>query len=245
MHLENHILGSRSIRLPARKLDTVVTVMMLLPSVKDKGLGLDGLRAGRYRLDTELVTALLDSTRDSLTKWIVVRSAAFPFLPPHLFRRLFFRFWPSRRTDAWRWALGNSLSAFLSSNPGETRHYVRVIWKMARDENEDVALRGLNCARFLGDALTLSRAKQLVALSHHPSVRASQALSILSDLYRGLRKLRPEVRAFLLSPATISTLRKAPSPDGRGKWSAYGFCMEGIRKALPRSRRGPRLRVVK
>src|SRR6476646_8159862 len=191
MHLENHILGSRSIRLPARKLDTVVTVLMLLPSVKDVGLGLDGLRAGRYRLDAELVTALLDSTRDSPTKWIVVRSAAFPFLPPHLFRRLFFRFWPSRRTDAWRWALGNSLSAFLHSNPGETQHYVRVIWKMARDENEDVALRGLHCTRFLSDALTVTGAERLVALSHHPGDKALGALGSLSDLYKGIERLRP------------------------------------------------------
>lgn len=245
MRFEDYILGSPSLRLPPRKLDTVITVLMLLPSVKDDGLGHDGLRARRYRLDTQLITALLDSTRDSQMQWVVVRSSAFSYLPSHLFRRLFFRFWPVRRTNAWRWALGNSLGSFLSSNHGEARHYARAIWTMAGDEDESVALRGLNCTRYLGDALTITGAKRLVALSHHPGDRAIQALSCLNDLYRGIRKLSPGVRAFLLNPATISTLRKAPPPDGRGKWSAYGFCMAGIRKALARAGRGPRLRAVK
>jgi hypothetical protein len=243
MRLEDCIFGSPPPRLPASKLDTVVTMLMLMPAI-DVGKGLDGLRGRRYRIDAELITSLLDSTCDPQVHWIVVRSAAFPYLPPHLYRRLFFRFWPAQRTDAWRWALAFSLGAFLGSNPKEAKHYVRVVWQLAKDENENVALLGLSCARFLGDALTISDARRLVSLSYHPGVLATQALSVLNDLYRGVRTLRPDVRAYLLDDATISTLRKAPR-DESDEDSAYNYCMAGIRKALASTRRRRTLKLVK
>jgi len=244
MRLDDYILGSPSPRLPPRKLDTAITILMLLPSGNDKGLGHDGLRAGRYHLDTQLITSLLDSTRDSQVQWVIVRSDAFPYLPPHVFRRLYYRFWPSRNTVDWRWLHGHVLGAFLHRNPREARHYVRPIWALADDENENVALRGLDCARFLGDALTVSGAQRLATLSSHPSDLSIQALSVLGDLYRGIRKLKPEVRACLLDDATTSKLRKAPQDVG-GEHSAYSYCMTGIRKALADTGRGPRLRAVK
>src|SRR5437868_12739368 len=142
MHFEYFILGSPSLRLPPRKLDTVITLLMLMPG-NDKDPGHDGLRAGRYRLDTQLITSLLDSTSDSQVQWGIVRSAAFPYLPTRVFRRLYYRFWPSRSTDDWRWLHGHVLGAFLHKNPREARHYVRPIWALAADENESVALRGL------------------------------------------------------------------------------------------------------
>jgi hypothetical protein len=242
MRLEDYILGLPSPRLPARKLDTVITMLMLLPSGNDKGRGHDGLRTGRYRLDTQLITSLLDSTRDSQVQWIIVRSDAYQYLPPPVFRRLYYRFWPSRNTVEWRWLHAHVLGVFLRSNPGEARHYLRPIWALAADENENVALRGLDCVRLLGDALTVSGARRLVSLSSHPSDLATQALSVLNDLYRGIRKLTPEVRAYLLDDAIISTLRKAPRDEG-GEDSAYAYCMTGIRMALARS--GRKLRVVK
>jgi len=244
MHFEYFILGSTSLRLPPRKLDTAITLLMLMPSGNDKAPGHDGLRSGRYRLDTKLITSILDSTRDPQVQWVIVRSEAFPYLPPQVFRRLYYRFWPSRNTVEWRWLHGHVLGVFLHSHPQEARHYVRPIWALAGDENENVALRGMDCARFLGDALTISGARRLVTLSHHPGDLATQALSVLNDLYRGILKLKPEVRAYLLDDATISTLRKAPQDEG-GKHSAYHYCMTGIRMALARTRRRRTLRAVK
>lgn len=107
-----------------------------------------------------------------------------------------------------------------------------------------MALRGLDCARFLGDALTISGARRLVTRSSHPGDLSIQALSVLGDLYRGIRKLKPEVRAYLLDDATIPTLRKAPQGEG-GEHGAYNYCMTGIRKALASTGHGPRLKAVK
>src|SRR3954467_12735322 len=117
MRLEDYIFSSQAPRLPPRKLDTVITMLMLIPSIADVGQGHDGLRARRYRIDARLIASLLDSTRDPQVQWVIVRPAAFSYLPPYAFRRFFFRFWPSRRTDAWRWLHGHSLGAFLRSNP--------------------------------------------------------------------------------------------------------------------------------
>jgi hypothetical protein len=216
-------------------------MLMLMPSGNDKSLGHDGLRAGRCRLDTRLITSLLDSTHDSPVQWTIIHSEAFRYLPPRVFRRLYYRFWPSRNTVEWRWLHGHSLGAFLYLHPEEARHYVRPIWALATDENEEVVLRGLDCARFLGDALTISVAQRLVSLTHHPSILATQAMSVLGDLYRGISKFKPEVRAYLLDDATTSKLRKAPPDNDGAEHSAYAWCMAGIRKAI----RGRRLKLVK
>jgi hypothetical protein len=64
-------------------------------------------------------------------------------------------------------------------------------------------------------------------------------------LYRGIQKMTPKVRAYLLDAETISTLRKVTPSGGRDEDSAYGYCMTGIRMALARTRRGRALRVVK
>jgi len=236
----NQILSSSSARLRQRTLDTAITVLMLLPSGPDMQIGYAGIRSGRYRIDPGLVTALLDSTRDSDTQRAIVQSAAFACLPKHVYRRLFFRFWSRRRGDLWRSTLGRSLSWFLHQEPGEARLYAKAIWAMASDPDESVALAGLASTKYLGNALTLKGAKTLVAMSHDPTDRAIAALSNLGDLYQGLKNLRPEVRALLLASATIATLRSANPSDGRGQWSAYRWWLTNMRRALIR---GDRTRV--
>jgi hypothetical protein len=234
----DHIYSLSSAQLPQRQLDTAVTVLMLVHTNSNIRLGYTGLRKQRYRIDSRLVTRLLETASDTHTRRAIVHSPAFWHLPRHLFRRFFFQHWRTRRGNAWRWSLGWTLSAFLHSHPEDAEAFVDVVWTIADDPDETISLAGLANTRHLGRALTLQRAEHLVALSRDPTGRSEAALSNLSELYRGIRKLRPEVRAYLLDAATIATLRSANPKHGRGKWSGYRFCMTNARKALARHRRG-------
>lgn len=111
------------------------------------------------------------------------------------------------------------------------------------DSNEWVACQGLQVTQYLGGALTLEQCKALIAFTNHESVRSGSSMSNLGSLYKGLQNLRPEVRTFLLNPATMAMLRSANPHDGRDKNSSYGWCITNMRKALTRARRGyvPRL----
>lgn len=232
MRVANYILASRSSQLPTRKLDTAITVLMLLPSGPDVRLGYAGLQERRYRIDSSLIVMLLDSVRDPETQRAIVHSPAFACLPPHLFRRLFFRLWPARRGNAWRWTLGRTLSSFLHENPGEAHFYAKAIWTIANAPDESVALAGLASTRYLGKSLSTQGAERLVELSHDPSDRSMAALSILSDLYKNIDSLTPEAQRYLLDPATMANLRTASPSDGRGPLSAYRLCMKNLRNAI-------------
>lgn len=238
MTVADQIFSLSSVQLSQRQLDTAITVLMLLPSEPDTRSGYAGLREGRYRIDSQLVTALLDTVRDPETQRAIIHSAAFASLPRHLYRRLFFRFWSIRRSNAWRWTFGSSLQSFLHDKPGEARFYARAIWTIASAPDETVALAGLANMKHLGEALTLKQAAALVAMSHHPTDRALAALSNLGEIYKGIERLKPEVRSYLLDPTTMATLRSANPSDGRGPWSAYRWCLTNMRKALGRTRPG-------
>lgn len=242
----DHILSLSSDRIPRRKLDTAVTVLLLLKSGPDWALAYKGLQQGRYQIDSRLVVTLL-STANKKAQWAIVRSPAFWHLPKHLFRRHFLRLWRLRRHDVfWRWVLGQTLHPFLMNNsPEEGPAYAKIIWELAGDSDEGVALAGLSSTRFLGPVLTVKQAETLLTLTHHGSMRAGAAMSNLGSLYKDLQILRPEVQDLLLDSRTIAMLRKANPPDGRGKWSCYRWCITNMSQALARSRRGRIPRVVK
>ena len=235
----DHILSLSSGQMPRRKLDTAVTVLLLLKSGPDWTRAYRGLKQGRYQIDSRLVVTLL-STANKNAQWAIVRSPAFWHLPKRLFRRHFFRLWRLRRRDVfWRWVLGQTLHPFLMNNsPEEGPVYAKVIWTLAADSDEGVALAGLSSTRFQGPVLTVQQVETLLALTHHGSMRAGAAMSNLGSLYKELRSLRPEVRDLLLNSKTIAMLRSANPPDGRGKWSCYRWCITNMRKALARARRG-------
>ena len=69
----NHIFSLSSDRLPRRQLDTAVTVLLLLESVPNRSLAYDGLKKGRYRLDSQLIVALLE-TANKQAQWAIVQS---------------------------------------------------------------------------------------------------------------------------------------------------------------------------
>jgi hypothetical protein len=242
----NHILSLSSSQIPGRKLDTAVTVLLLLKSGPDWTLAYKGLQQGRYQIDSRLVTTLL-STANKKAQWAIVRSPAFWHLPKHLFRRHFFHLWRLHRRDVfWRWVLGQTLHPFLMNNCLEEGPvYAKIIWTLAGDSDEGVALAGLSSTRFLGPVLTVKQAETLLTLTHHDSMRSSAAMSNLGSLYEDFQTLQPEVQDLLLESRTIAKLRNASPPDGRGKWSCYRWCITNMRKALARSRRGRTPRVVK
>ncbi|HYV43813.1 MAG TPA: hypothetical protein VFA20_03085 [Myxococcaceae bacterium] len=234
----DQILSLSSDQIPRRKLDTAITVLLLLKSGPDWTLAYRGLQQDRYQIDSRLVVTLLN-TADKKAQLAIVRSPAFWHLPKQLFRRHFFRLWRSRRRDVlWRWALGQTLHPFLVNNsPKDAPAYAKIIWTLVGDADEGVALAGLSSTRFLGPALTVQQAETLLSLTHHASMRAGAAMSNLGSLYKDIGSLRPEVQDLILSSKTIAVLRNANPPDGRGKWSCYRWCITNMQKALALSRR--------
>lgn len=238
MLVADHIL-SLSTQTGGRRIDTAITVLLLLPSGPKSPnwtLAYQGLREGRYRIDSKLVTMLLDTARDNETQRSIAASPAFAHLPHQLYRRLFFRLWRRNRSSAWRWTLGRSLHLHLQNNPSEGRFFADAIWKIASNRREEVALAGLSNTGFLGRALTLKQAKRLIALSGLGSNKAESALNGLGRLYGDLKSLRPEVRALLLDPQTIATLRASKGGDEDSPWSGRSFCIGAIRRALRKRR---------
>jgi hypothetical protein len=239
MLIADQLLALSSERISPGRLDTAITVLLLLPSEPDVTIGYDGLRKRRYRIDSKFVTELLKATRSKEVQRDIVRSPAFAHLPKHIYRRLFYQFWRRQRDERWRWALGDSLSFFLRNNPAEGRFYAKAIWRIANDPNESIALRGLACTGFLGDSLTLKQARILIDLTRIGSERAINTLSNLGELYRRFEGLKPEVRALLLDPATIAFLRdSSQDPDDIGYRYARRFCLTQMRKARGRVRAG-------
>lgn len=121
-----------------------------------------GPRKRRYHLDSKFVVTLLESVRDLKTQYAIAYSPAFAYLPPPVFRRFLFHFWPVRRGNAWRWTLGRTLSSFLHENPEEAHFYAQAIWTLANDPNETVALAGLASTNYQGNTLTVKDTKRLV-----------------------------------------------------------------------------------
>lgn len=240
MLVANHLLSLSSAQVSARQLDTAITVLLLLPSDIDFHRAYAGLRKHRYRIDSKLVTDLLKTTRSMEVKRCIVLSLAFAHLPKHLYRRLFKQFWRRRRDVRWRWALGESLPLFLQDNPAEGRFYASAIWRIAFDADESLALRGLSCTGFLGNALTLRQARTLIVLTTVGSDKAISTLSNLGRLYQHLEDLRSPVRALLLDSKTIATLRDSSNdpPDDFSYGDARRFCLAQVRKALGRVRAG-------
>jgi hypothetical protein len=240
----NHILSLSPGQLPKRQLDSIVTVLLLLPSVPNRSLAYKGFGEGRYRLDPQLVVRLL-RTANKEAQGAIVRSPAFWRLPTRVHRHQFFRFWRMRRRDvSWRRLLGDSLSVFLRENPGQGPVYANVIWTLARDSDESVALNGVKSTGPLGSALTVKQAKVLVELTAGLSQKAFAAKSQIGTLYKHFDDLRPEVKAFFLDRRTIDALRVNYDSTDTNKWGAHNWCLMHLRKVLRRSERSRTLRPV-
>lgn len=242
----NHILSLSSGQISRRRHDAVVTALLLLGSRPgNPTLAYDGLREGRYQIDSQFVVALL-RTASKKVQWAIVWSPAFWHLPKQLYRQYFFHFWRLRRRDkAWRWVLGWSLHPFLMNNsPQEGPSYARIIWALARDPDEGIALSGLGCTGYLGSALTLEQAKTLVALTARKSEKAFSAKSNIGTLYKDFESLRPEVKAFFLDPRTVAKLRINHDPTDTDKWGSHNWCLMNMRKVLRRTGTRPALRLV-
>src|SRR6185295_6940941 len=240
--LADRILRLSSNRVPLRQLDLAVTVIMLQPGGYNALLGYEGIRKRRYKIDHHFVSKILRATGDRR----IVQSPAFASLPRLVYRRLFFRYWRLRcRDESWRLALGWSLGPFLRNVPGDGPIYAGPIWVLAKDSNEWVASRGIMAMQHLGTALTLEQCEALIAFTRDKSVRSGTSMSTLGSLYKDLERLRPEVRALLLAPATLARLRGATPHDGREKPSSYDWCVTQMRKAITRARRGRIPRLVK
>jgi len=238
MLVADHIFSLARGKLSRQQLDLAITVLMLLPNGRSIGLGYKGILAGRYQVDHRFVVKLLQSARSTKVQWAIVASPAFAHLPAGLYRRLFLRFWDSRRTGAWRYVLAKSLHVFLQDHPREARFYAEHLWALARHPDKAVAALGLSSLPFLGGWLTSAQVEVLVATTRDASTKASAATSALGTLYRDLERLHPEVRALLLDPRTVATVRSAHPPDGRGRWSCHRWCMTHMTEALARARKG-------
>jgi len=142
-------------------------------------------------------------------------------------------------------ALGWSLNPFLGLNPQDGPIYAEPIWTLVMDPDEWIANRGILVTYYLRGALTLEQCKTLVAFTHDKSVRSAASMSSLGSVYKHLKNFRPEVREFLLAPATIATLRSASPYDGRERPGSYTWCLDEMRKALTGARRGRVPRLVK
>jgi hypothetical protein len=76
-------------------------------------------------------------------------------------------------------------------------------------------------------------------------MRSIAAKSQLGNLYKDFDRLRPEVRALLLAPRTLKTLRVNHDPTDTDKWGAHSWCLMNVRRVI--RRHGPRrlLELVK
>jgi hypothetical protein len=236
----DQILGMTSAQLPRRQLDLAVTVVMLQHGGYNALLGYKGVRERRYEIDHQLVTRLLNATKDHR----IIQAPAFACLPGRSFRRLFFRYWRHhQRSRKWRHALGWALHVYLNNHPEDAPLFAAPIWAMSRDPDEMIAINAIYSMQHLGGALSLEQCEALIAFTHHDSNRAGAAMSSLGGLYEHIDALRPEVRELLLNPQTITTLRSANPPDGRDRNSCYGWCLARMRVALAhaRGRRAPKV----
>lgn len=220
-----------------------VTVLLLLESVPNRSEAYKGFKEGRYRLDSRLVVSLL-RVANKKVQWAIVRSPAFWHLPKALFREHFMRFWRMRRRDAaWRWVLGRALHPFLMNNsPEEGPAYARAIWALAQDPDESIALTGLTCTGYLGRALTLEQARDLIGMTRGKSMKALAAKSNIGTLYKDSDNLRPEVRSFLLGPWAVRILTVNHDPTDTEKWGAHNWCLTNMKRALRRYDAKPGLR---
>jgi hypothetical protein len=233
--LADRILRLSSARIQRQQLNLAATVIMLQHGGYNAFLGYEGVRRRRFTIDHRFVSALLKATNDHR----IIRSPAFTSLSRSAYRRLFFKYWRLRRkNESWRLALAWSLGPFLVDAPQDGAIYSEPIWALAMDPDEWIASRGLQVTQYLGNALTVEQCKALIAFAHHESARSGSSMSALGSLYKNIKKLRPEVRALLLDPAIMATLRSANPHDGRGKNSSHGWCVANMRKALARARRG-------
>jgi hypothetical protein len=238
-----HIFRLSPGRIPRRYLDVSVTVLLLLESVPDRSEAYRGFKEGRYRLDHRLVESML-RVADKKVQWAIVRSPAFWNLPKAVFREHFLRFWRMRRRDAaWRWVLGRALHPFLMNNsPQEGPAYAKTIWALAQDPDENIALTGLTCTGYLGHALTLEQARDLVGMTRGKSMKALAAKSNVGTLYKDFDNLRPQVKAFLLGPWASRILAVNHDPTDTEKWGAHNWCLINMRRALRRSEAGLNVR---
>lgn len=232
----DQLLSMTAAQLPRRQLNLAITAVLLQNEGYNALLGYKGVREGRYEIDHQLVTRLLNATRDHR----IIQSPAFACLPRSAFRRLFFRHWRShQRSEKWRRALGWALHVYLNNRPEDAPHFEAPIWRMSRDADEAIASNAIYSMQHLGGTLRLEQCQALIAFTHHDSNRAGSAMSSLGGLSRHIDDLRPEVRKLLLAPQTIATLRSAHPPDGRDRNSCYAWCIAQMRGALAHTRGRP------
>jgi len=184
----------------------------------------DGLRVGRYRIDTKLVVDLYAACPKPLRQRLVA-SSVFGYLEPGTFERRFLETFRSKGLAAReRRDLTDSLHTFLWRHPERLDRFAPLILNLMRGSGWN-RVRGLYMARLLSSMDERDREIVKRSLGNRmPEIRMS-AHNLLFWWLKRKSELSPDLGAFCMSPEVreIADDRYKRDPNVDVQTCAYYF----------------------
>jgi len=216
-----------------RKRDLVASVLLICPPDPDShATAINGIEAGRYRIDEKLLSDLYRAASNDI-KIALVGTTAFTRLSPAVFERLFMQTWRIESMSLeQRETLVNSLSAFLlARHPERAERFRDILLEMLWSRNRYISLRGLGDVGFLSDLAPrdLDRLKRKATAAFFGF--RMNAFNALCHLVKRHREVSPEVLAFCTSKEIRAIARRLnrTDPDKRVRTCAY-YLLKALRE---------------